>query len=349
MDPEQQDGQDQTDSEEEQKRKQAEQRAAAPEQAPSVEDADRASRASDAVVGGGGQFAPSGTPGVPGGDRVEGASSGADGGFRVGGGVWGAVDRTLADQPERRPADFRVASGTSTPAVGATSVGGSSAGGTQPATGPAGSPSGFVDPAQTRDPEAVRAAQQALERFRAQTRDNWSAQGYDSQQHMEEVLGNSQSGWLRSVTALARGQLDGGFQGQSWQPGVGWSHDVRGPRPGVANAPAPAASAGGGFTVANPARDARPLAGRDLAGRQEQRAAVAAGSSGPGAASGGAAASGVGSASVAPQPLGAAPRSYGLTGFAPGASQPMMQEPQFQPTAQGRPILDQFGRVVGYR
>jgi hypothetical protein len=101
---------------------------------------------------------------------------------------------------------------------------------------------GGVNPDQTADPPAVRAAQASLVEFYRMTNRAYSVSGYSSAWVMREEVGNSQSAWLDMTLPLARGQLQGGWRNMNWIPGKGWQHAASsGPgTSGIRLAPSPA-------------------------------------------------------------------------------------------------------------
>jgi hypothetical protein len=103
---------------------------------------------------------------------------------------------------------------------------------------------GGVNPDETVDPPAVRAAQASLVDFYRMTNRAYSVSGYSSAWVMREELGNVQSAWLDMTLPLARGQLRGGWRNMNWIPGKGWQHAaIAGPAtPGMSLAPAPVTS-----------------------------------------------------------------------------------------------------------
>jgi hypothetical protein len=83
---------------------------------------------------------------------------------------------------------------------------------------------GGVNPDETADPPAVRAAQASLVEFYKLTNRSYSVAGYSSAWVMREDVGNSQSAWLDMTLPLARGHLRGGWRNMNWLPGKGWQH-----------------------------------------------------------------------------------------------------------------------------
>jgi len=97
---------------------------------------------------------------------------------------------------------------------------------------------GGVNPDETIDPPAVRAAQASLVEFYRMTNRGYSTSGYTSAWVMREEIGNNQSAWLDMTLPLARGHLQGGWRNMNWIPGKGWQHAAS----GISLAPAPSAS-----------------------------------------------------------------------------------------------------------
>jgi hypothetical protein len=120
---------------------------------------------------------------------------------------------------------------------------------------------GGVDPKRTGDPDAVAAAQRALDALFAHTNREFSQRGYANPWQMREALGNQQDGWLDKVLPLACGRLVGGWKYMNWIPGRGWQHEA--PSRSVARGDtvtcefeAPMLTNGG----ANPSRTTDPIA-----------------------------------------------------------------------------------------
>jgi hypothetical protein len=118
----------------------------------------------------------------------------------------------------------------------------------------------FSDPMQSRDPAAVQAAQGALQSFLEHTQSQYSQQGYNSAEHMRQVLGGE---WYDQVKELATGRLDSPKWG-AWEPNVGWNRDYAPrqqamPQGRSAGAPAPAPAARGPQAPAVVARNFDPL------------------------------------------------------------------------------------------
>jgi hypothetical protein len=104
---------------------------------------------------------------------------------------------------------------------------------------------GGVNPDETADPPAVRAAQASLVEFYRVTNRGYSVAGYSSAWVMREDVGNSQSAWLDMTLPLARGHLRGGWRNMSWVPGKGWQHSAVGGPPNATPllAPVPSSAA----------------------------------------------------------------------------------------------------------